>query len=325
MERAVVEEITQGSQLAKELLPMAGAVVAVVDADRVEVVALGVGVGAQTPMQVGSVTKGFTGLLLAQAVERAEIGLDSRIDEVLFGERWAGQEAISALLLATHRSGLARVELPLMQRINKDPYRDYGREDLLRSVKENAPRVPREPAYAYSNFGFAVLGLMLEKAAGQTYAALLEERLFVPLGMRATHVQLADGREWVQPGFSATGEPRPVWHFDAYAPCGAMVSTVDDLVTAVRAFLDPDSFVAQAVQNAVQPRADVPGGSVGLAWHAPADGAWFWHNGATFGHVSYFGVSRRSGSGVVIVANQFLPTAVTDLGRSLMRQLAQAE
>ena len=105
---ATMAQIARSSSLATQLSPRAGAAIALIKDGATCVLTLGTGVDARTPVEIGSVTKVFTGLLLAQAVLRGEIALDSRVDEVLFNETWPGDAAITAELLATHRSGLPR-------------------------------------------------------------------------------------------------------------------------------------------------------------------------------------------------------------------------
>ena len=125
------------------------------------------------------------------------------------------------------------------------------------------------------------------------------------------------------PGYDRNGRPASLWHMDAYAPCGAMVSTVNDLVLAVRAFLDSASPVAKALEVSLQPRVPMSGGAIGLAWILPASGNSFWHNGATAGYTSYLGVYRPRKTGIAVVANQALAGEATELGHQLLRLAAE--
>jgi CubicO group peptidase (beta-lactamase class C family) len=190
-------------------------------------------------------------------------------------------------------------------------------------LRKHQPRTPDTPQVSYSNFGYAVLGLMLEKTASKSYEELLTQRLLVPLGMGATSLQLVGTKDWPMPGYSRNGRPASLWHMDGYAPCGAMVSTVNDLTLAVRAFLDSDSPVAKALEVSLQPRASMPGGNIGLGWILPASGNSFWHNGATGGHTSYLGVYKPRKTGIVVVANQALANEATELGHQLLRLVAE--
>jgi CubicO group peptidase (beta-lactamase class C family) len=327
----VLERIRQciaGSKLAEKLSHQAGAAVALIGTDTFHLFPIGRGLEADTPVEIGSVTKVFTALLFADALGRQELQYDTRIDQLLFGETWTGPPAIDAGQLATHTSGLPRLSVSkpsiLLHMLHtRDPYSIYDRRHLMDYLQKHQPRTPQTPQVSYSNFGYAVLGLMLEKAASKSYEELLRERLLVPLGMGATSLQLVGTKDRPMPGHDGNGRPASLWHMDGYAPCGAMVSTVNDLTLAVRAFLDSASPVAKALEVSLQPRAPMPGGNIGLAWIFPASGNSFWHNGATAGYTSYLGVHKPSKTGIAVLANQALAKEATELGHQLLRVAAE--
>ena len=129
----------------------------VIGPDLADVASLGAGVDAGTPMEIGSLTKVFTALLIAEAVLRKELELSSRIDQILFGTQWRGLAAISVEELATHTSGLPRLGLPLWKGLSGDPYRSVSRDDLMAYLQRKRPRSPATHKYLYSNLGYAVL------------------------------------------------------------------------------------------------------------------------------------------------------------------------
>jgi CubicO group peptidase (beta-lactamase class C family) len=323
-----IEQCIAESKLKAGLSHHAGAAVALIGPDTFNLFTIGTGVEADTPVEIGSLTKAFTALLFADALGRQESQCDTRIDQVLFGETWTGLPAINAGQLATHTSGIPRLSVSkpsiLLHMLHtRDPYALYDRRHLMEYLRKHQPRTPDTPQVSYSNFGYAVLGLMLEKTASKSYEELLTQRLLVPLGMGATSLQLVGTKDWPMPGYSRNGRPASLWHMDGYAPCGAMVSTVNDLTLAVRAFLDSDSPVAKALEVSLQPRASMPGGNIGLGWILPASGNSFWHNGATGGHTSYLGVYKPRKTGIVVVANQALANEATELGHQLLRLVAE--
>jgi len=310
------------SPLAQKLSSHAGAVVALIGPTSLEVIPLGSNITGDTPMEIGSLTKPFTALLLAEAIRRNELQPNTRIDELLFDEQWPG-DPITVEHLATHTSGLPRLSMSLWTIMLHplDPYRGYTRDYLLGYLRRRKPSVPAQVKAVYSNLGFAVLGLALEKASSQNYQHLLQGRLLDPMKMRASGLHLSGQPDLCERGHRASGRATPVWHFDAYAPCGAMVSTLTDLVGAARAFLDGTNPIADSLSLTLQPRATLLKNSVGLGWMIP-DKDWFWHNGATFGYTSYLGINPLQGAGVAILCNQFLPKQATELGHQLMRSIA---
>jgi CubicO group peptidase (beta-lactamase class C family) len=314
-----VEETLRTSRLARKLSPLAGVMAGVVGSHSVDLFSLGVKVDAGTPVEIGSLTKVFTALLIAEAVRRNKLELSSCIDEVLFGVRWPAP-AISVEELATHTSGLPRVGLPLWKLFSADPYRSVSRDDLMAYLQRKRPRSTTARRYLYSNLGYAVLGLVLEKAASQPYAELLEEWLFRPLGLKETFVQFASGPDFAAPGYRSSGQGAGLWHWDAYAPCGGLVSTFDDLAVVVQSFLDPAGPFAEALDLTTRPRFALNGGGhIGLGWMLPAGGDSFWHNGGTRGYSSYLGVDSKQKLGVIVVVNQGLAQETTELGTALMR------
>ena len=150
-----------------------------------------VGLDPGSDVEIGSVSKGLTGMLLADSRARAEVGDDTRLGELL---ALTGAPASDITLgeLATHTSGLPRladgtrvlratVEL---WRHGTNPYGEDLRDLLAATGRTRLRR--RQPRY--SNLGFMLLGHALAAAAGTTYAALLRDRVTAPLGMVDTTV-----------------------------------------------------------------------------------------------------------------------------------------
>ncbi|RYF42496.1 MAG: serine hydrolase, partial [Comamonadaceae bacterium] len=136
--------------------------------------------------EIGSISKVFTGLLLAQSVEAGELSLDDTLGSLLQGEAQIASPhtaAITLRQLVTHTSCLPRLPADFGQgRDPANPYRDYGRARLWLAV--SALHLPAAPPCeaAYSNFGFAVVGEILARRAGKPWAQLVRERITAPLG-----------------------------------------------------------------------------------------------------------------------------------------------
>lgn len=324
MDREAWEAAVRESAWATGLKSRAGAVAGLLLDGTLSFLELGRGVGAETPMEVGSVTKGFTGLLLADAVMRGEVDLESRVDEVIFAQHrakpWPGAPAVTLLELATHTSGLPRLSMKAQVGLLGDPYRWYGEGHLLRYLERVQPRTPAEPKFAYSNLGFAILGLALERAAGKPYARLLQERVLDPLAMQASALQRV-GTTLVTRGYNMFGLRAGPWHFRAYAPCGALVSTAQDLLRATTMLVDESGPLAGSLPFATEPRVRTPLGWVGLGWMQPESRRYVWHNGGTYGYSAYVAFSTEARAGVVLLANRFGAQKMTVLGHELMRGL----
>lgn len=166
--------------------------------------------GPHVSMEIGSITKVFTALLLADMTERGQAGLDDPIGRHLPAEVADGCPAAAVITLrdlATHTSGLPRLPrnlIPMALRHPSDPYARYTTAHLFRAVR--AARKPAVPAYLYSNFGFGLLGYLLSHTAGRSYGELISGRVTGPLGLAGTSIGVPDGRA------AATGHRAAAWH-----------------------------------------------------------------------------------------------------------------
>src|SRR4051812_28889393 len=133
-----------------------------------------------TVYEIGSVSKLFTSLLLADAVSRGEIDLNAAADVTNAAAiRLPSRDgrSIKWIDLSTHRSGLPRLPGNLSPTDSKNPYRDYDSKKAAAFV--NQYKLPREPGKSqeYSNFGASVLGYLIAAKTGKPYEQLLQERI----------------------------------------------------------------------------------------------------------------------------------------------------
>ena len=290
-----------------------GMVVSVVTGDRELIVSRGP-VSRDGVFDIGSITKVFTALVLADMVSRDEVGLDDPLERFLppstQAPRWQDRE-ITLLDLATHTSGLPRLPRNLLLRATlhgSNPYRGYTVTDLHRGLA--ATRLRRAPgsSYRYSNFGFAVLGHALAFAAGVTYEQLVVDRVCGPLGLGETMLEMnADVASRRESGHAGAGQPVPDWDLAAFAPAGGLRSTVVDMVRFLRASLEPKpTNLAVALEDAQRPRRPIGASEqIGLGWHLREKGGATvaWHNGGTGGFGGFVATVRERGAGLAILYN----------------------
>lgn len=317
----------------------AGVVVALVEAGEARVFGYGRkslnGADASPPdgktvFEIGSATKTFTGLLLADMVARGEVKLDDPVQKYLPDSvkvPQAGDTPITLLHLATHMSGLPRMPDNMAPKDPLNPYADYTEKQLYEFLSRCKPA--REPgeAFEYSNFGAALLGHALARRSGKGYEELVVERVSKPLGMAETRVALTpEMRKRLAPGYNADLTPAKNWDLAVFAPAGALRSTADDMARYVVANADPkrggELAGAIVASHAVQGRADV-NNDIALCWHVSANKSlpFVWHNGQTGGYHSFVGFVPGKDLGVVVLANTAsgLPDQV---GAALLRRMA---
>lgn len=293
----------------------AGAVVGLLDAGGVRFVARGdAGDGrppdADTVFELGSVTKGLTGLLLAEMAAAGDVRLDQPIGALLPDtlELDPRLGAITLEELATHRSGLPRLASgPEMQARMRgpDPYAGSTPEEIFADLArvDTAAAAAARGTYLYSNLGTALLGQLLARAGGQPYAALLAERVFAPLGLEAPVLDPADVERRRAVGHQA-GERVAPWTLDAYAPAGGWQASAREVLALAQALLAADEpWIGTALESRTGD--GQPGSGIGLAWHHAkvGDRIMAWHNGGTAGSSSFVAMVPAEGIALVVLTN----------------------
>ncbi|WP_061960684.1 serine hydrolase domain-containing protein [Demequina flava] len=260
--------------------------------------------------ELGSITKGLTGLLYQQALVRDEIDSGTRLGDLLD----LGESPVGGLLLgdvAIHRSGLPRLpafakdksigaRTKAMKRDGTDPYGDSLDEWLSFA---RATRVKRA-RFRYSNLGYSLLGHALASAAGAPYAELLQSRVLTPVGMHDAYVANVpnDLRAGALAGVSKRGVTQSAWTGEGIAPAGMVRATGADLEALVQGLAGITELPGA---DALEPMAKAqPPSLIGSAWMVtPARGHTVtWHNGMTGGFASFVGADRDAGVGVGIVS-----------------------
>ena len=266
-----------------------------------------------TQFEIGSVTKVFTSLLLAESERAGKVSSDDPVTKYLkvsaTPEGLARLEKITLLMLATHTSGLPRLPPNLAPADMRDPYADYTQEKLLAALARSAAEVKAPADYAYSNYGASVLGQALAAAWGQSYGEALHQHVLDPLGLTQTTLAMTGTAAPVKmaPGHDEKGSPVPNWTCDAIAPAGALRSSARDMALFLQACLGlRETALAASFAATAQPQRPLVGivGSIGLAWHLTADNPpIIWHNGGTGGYRSFIGFDPRGKRGAVVLAN----------------------
>jgi CubicO group peptidase (beta-lactamase class C family)/uncharacterized protein YdhG (YjbR/CyaY superfamily) len=283
-------------------------------------------VDEHTVYEIGSVTKAFTGIVLADMALKGEVGLDDPVARHLPASvRVPGTDSlpITLRLLSAQRSGLPRLPTNLAPRDSTNPYADYDADRLYAFL--NSYTLTRAPgaAYEYSNLGVGLLGFALARRAGMTYDALLRRRIMEPLGLSSTMVTLTEAARARLAEGSADGEPVGNWDMDALAGAGALRSSAADMTRFLAAAMGLKSTpLDSAFRLAAEPQFDAGTGGVmriGLGWHIrqSQDGNRIvWHNGGTGGYHSWAGYDPTRRVGVVVLTNS--TENIDDIGLKLL-------
>ncbi|SDO21349.1 serine hydrolase domain-containing protein [Actinacidiphila guanduensis] len=284
--------------------------------------------------ELGSLSKTFTVLLLADLARSGVLGLDDPLAAHLPVRLPPGDtRRVTLRHLATHTSGLPRVPRDLLAGALLRPYANgyagYGRDRLLASFAGARLRHPPGTRWHYSNFGLALLGPALEEAAGAPYAELLDRRVLGPLGLTATAVGTAATERAT--GYRGDGRtPLPPTDMAAFAPAGGVVATPADVLAYAEAHLSPGSGggLAGALRDVQQPQ--LRRGprrrreTHTLTWyqHPAPGGPLLFHAGATFGQQCFLGLHPATRTAVAAFATRHdRMSAVVKSGYELLSAL----
>ncbi len=279
-----------------------------------------------TVFEVGSVTKVFTGLLLAQMLQSGQVRLDDPVARYLPGRvhppAGHGKE-IELVDLATQSSGLPWWPPRPPYADPHDPFAHYTVQQLFDAL--GTTHLAHDPgtAYGYSNFGFGVLGQALANRSGEPYAEMVRTRITEPLGMRSTGVALSAAMQSrLAPGHTARLRPAEHWQMGALAGAGGLHSSAHDLLLFLAAELGlirtPLASAMTYQLQAVRRKTDTPGMEIALAWRISRmpHGEVVWHSGGTGGFAAFIGLDPQARRGVVVLSNA--ANEVSDLGMHLL-------
>ncbi len=311
-----------------------GMVVGVIDAKGPRVVAHGASdvsggrpVDGETLFEIGSVTKVFTSLLLADMVQRGEVKLDDPVVAHLPPGTVVPSrngKAITLIDLATHTSGLPRLPSNMAMKDPLNPYADYTAAQLDAFLRDYVLTRDVGATYEYSNLGAGLLGRALAYRAGGDYETVLRKRVLTPLGMNSTAITLSPTQTArFSTGHTADLKPTPHWTIPTLAGAGSLRSTADDLLKLVAAELGyVDTPLKAAMAEQLVPRRPAGNGAiqVALGWHVwpTPEGEIVTHTGATMGFHSFVAFNRQTGLGVVVLSNTAGLLGVDDIGLHLM-------
>lgn len=311
-----------------------GIVVGVIDAHGRRIVSYGAlnpgdtrPLNADTVFEIGSMTKVFTSLLLADMVQRGEVRLDDPAVKFLpsgasMPER--GGRQITLIDLATHTSGLPRLPDNLAPKDPANPYADYSVDQLYQFLSRYT--LPRDigERYEYSNLGGGLLGHILARRAGVDYEDLVHQRITGPLGMGSTAITLSpDLKARMAVGHDQTLKPVENWDLPTLAGAGALRSTTNDLLVFLAAelgYTDTPLKTAMAAQIAPRQPTGMKNVEVALGWHVSSTSAGeiIWHNGGTGGFRTFMGFDPKARAGVVVLTNTATAAGGDDIGFHLL-------
>jgi serine-type D-Ala-D-Ala carboxypeptidase/endopeptidase len=285
----------------------------------------GIALDGDTVFEIGSLTKVFTSLLLADMVTAGEVALDDPVETLLPTDVSLPQRngrKITLVDIATHTAGLPTMpddfppfnDVAASQYSVAELYRFLSRFELSRDIGAE---------HRYSNVGYSLLGYALAARAGASYESILRTRVLDPLNLTSTTLTLSPSlRARLAPGHDATSQRTAPFSFPMLAPAGGLASTANDLLGFLSVVLGREVSPLEPALSAMLDQRR-PGAQVGnvqaLGWMitGESDDQLIFHDGGTLGHASAVAWDPRQKLGVVVLANSVI--SVGDIARHLLR------
>lgn len=277
--------------------------------------------------EIGSITKTFTGLLLAKAVNEKKINLDDDIRLWLPGNypdlEFKGK-AILVKHLADHTSRIPSVPLDLEKQKEYNPlnpYKNYDRQMIFDGLKNFRPDTIPGSKYDYSNMGMSILGIILEKVYGQSYSELIKTFAESKQMMHSRILTSTEDLKLKCTGYNDSGKETPYWELNNFMAAGGIQSCTEDMITYLKLNLEgKESYINASHQTHW---GDDKFG-IGLGWHiiqTKKGNKMIWHNGGTFGFSSFCGLIKEKDCAVIILSNS--GSNVDAIGISLFKFLQE--
>lgn len=214
-----------------------------------------------TVFEIGSVTKAFTGHVLARLVTDHKIKLDDPIASFL-SFKLSGNPGITFRQLALHTSGLPRMPHGYDDRpdfIKENPFSNYNEESFIHYLRNALAleSLPGEKA-SYSNLGYALLSYGIAQIENKPFNEVVKEMIFQPLSMKNSTFNAKDNSSPVKAGLDKTGHPTLCWDAGVFNGSLGILSTAQDLSLFSKMMLDEnDPAIRLQIQNTFPAKPDV--------------------------------------------------------------------
>ncbi len=264
-----------------------------------------------TVFRIGSVTKPFTSVLVFQAVERGLLSLDGKVSDYLPDYPTQTGSKITVAQLLAHTSGLIDFTQVEGLEWNKERLR-HSPEELLAYFKDRPLAFTPGSDFHYSNFGYVLLTVILEKVTGKPYQTLLEEQIFQKAGMR--HSSIAENKMVID-GRASGYYTREDHYYNAPAfdpsvvkGCGDMLSTLEDLFLFDQALYSNKLLAAATTKQMFTPTLPEKN-NYAYGWFvslpaAPGGPSWVRHSGSVNGFSALLARYLEDQTTIIILANR---------------------
>lgn len=266
----------------------------------------------KTLFEIGSISKTFTAILLADEVIKGKMSLEDPINKYLPDSipTLAFKDVpITLKTLSNHSSGFPRLPMNLYQKGDdaNNPYQNYDKKRMFTYLKNFKPYREVGVNYEYSNFAVGLLGSILAKQNHSTYEQLLTDKICKLLKLQNTKITLESAdNQYFAKGYDESGKTASAWDLNALAGAGGIRSTANDMAKYVEANIGKAPKQLQEAMDLTQKNTFTQGQNVvGLGWHFSTRKGHtiIQHSGGTGGFRSFVGFDKERQMGVVVLSN----------------------
>jgi len=278
-----------------------------------------------TIYEIGSITKVFTSLSLADMSLKKQLSLTDPLSKFLpktVKTPVKNGKEISLLSLSTHRSGMPRFPYNVYPKNLDDPYADYTVNKLYEYVANFEPPSDIDSKWRYSNVGYGVLGTVLTIVSHKNFETLITDSICKPLNMNNTVITLtAKQKSNLALGHAETGTAVGLTALGAIEAGGALRSNVNDLLTFAEAnmgFIKTNLFPAMELTHVLQAKKDGNDTYTTMGWTLANDNGQnlLFKDGGMPGYSTFIGIDQKNKIGIVVLSNS--NNSVSDIGQHIL-------
>lgn len=278
-----------------------------------------------TIYEIGSITKVFTSLALADMSLKQELNLTDPISKFLpktVKTPVRNGKEISLLSLSTHRSGMPRFPYNVDPKNLDEPYADYTVEKLYEYVSHFEPAFDIDSKWRYSNVAYGLLGNILTLVAKKDFETLIQEDIFKPLNLNNTVISLTKKQKSnLAVGHAETGAVVGLTDLGTIGPGGSIRSNVNDLLTFAEAnigSIKTNLSPAMELTHVMQAKKDGNDTFTTMGWTLVDENgkSYLFKDGGMPGYSSFLGIDKKNKIGVVVLSNS--QNSVSDIGWHIM-------
>ena len=257
---------------------------------------------------LASISKTFTAMATLKLVQMGKLSLDDDLKKFFPGFPY---DNVKVKLLLSHRSGLPNY-IYFMEKLGWDTHQHCRNEDVLNYLIKYRPNPNSLPDkhFEYCNTNYALLGLIIEKASGESYADFLQTEFFTPLHMNDTYVYNISDSAMAMPSYDWRGRQEAFTFLDTGFGDKNIYSTPEDLLKWDQAMYTNEIFNKLTLDEAYTPYSNEKPGirNYGYGWRMnvyPDGRKIIYHNGWWHGNNTVFIRMIQDSVTIIVLGNKY--------------------